>query len=233
MYTPFQGEALLQAYRSSRIIALHNLSAAVPGYLNPDQMLLAYALPTLERLFNASSLGGEKKFRALLDEVSGNIFRQHRQESSNLAGFAKILATLNITEKIKTLDLLHALIAIQLTDIQGSDTKFWLDRLVQRFEVSKKIYESYLPGFRKGEGAKTSVRLYWLFSLALNLFYVKSNEIKYLNTLLKICDLLCSLPKNMLNGHIPENGLSAVLAAEIIGVELLSGKKLGCTYATT
>ncbi len=28
-------------------------------------------------------------------------------------------------------------------------TKEWLDRLVQRFEVTKKIYETYLVGFSK------------------------------------------------------------------------------------
>ena len=125
---------------------------------------------------------------------------------------------------------MHALIAAQLTDVLDVNTKVWLDRLVQRFEVTKKIYEAYQAGFRKGEDANTSVRLYWLFALSLCLFYARSNEIKYLSTLLKVCDLLCSLPEKELQGHIPEHGLPTVLATELVSVQLLAEKK-GVSFA--
>ena len=133
--------------------------------------------------------------------------------------------------RVTTLDLLHSQIAVQLTSAHDANTKIWLDRLVQRFEVTKKIYETYLPGFRKGAGDNALVRLYWLLALALSLFYARSNQIKYLSTLLKVCDLLCSLPENMLHEAIPEHGLSVVLAAEIVGVQLLAEAK-GVSFAT-
>ena len=143
--------------------------------------------------------------------------------------FAKDLERMTVTEPVTTLNLLHALIAAQLTNARETNTKVWLDRLVQRFEVTKKLYESYPPGFRKGDGSNTSVRMYWLFALALCLFYVRSNNIKYLSTILKLCDLLCSLPTNNF-AQIPEGGLATVLATEIISVKLLAEKK-GISFA--
>jgi hypothetical protein len=204
---------------------MHRRGAAVRLSIEPDQMLLTYALTALDRLIAATSLEGSLKFRSLLDEGSANISRQNKVDDGNMNGRAKNLGGLTIAEPVTTLDLLHALIAVQLTSDQGANTKVWLDRLVQRFEVTKKLYESYPPGFRKGEGSNTSVRLYWLFSLALCLFYARSNEIKYLSTLLKVCDLLCSLPESVLLGQIPEHGLLAVLATEIVSVQLLAEQK--------
>lgn len=231
MYTPFQGEALLQSYQSSRMAVLHRRAAVEHGGIEPDHMLVTYALPTLEKLFDATSLEGGKKFRTLLEGGSAKILRQSKVEDGSLDGLAKGLERLTTAEPVTTLDLLHALIAVQLANVQDANAKVWLDLLVQRFEVTKKMYESYPPGFRKGEGANTSVRLYWLFALALCLFYARSNKIKYLSTLLKVCDLLCSLPENVLQGHIPEHGLAAVLATEIVGVQLLAEKK-GVSFAS-
>jgi hypothetical protein len=231
MYTPFQGVALLQSYQSSRMAVVHRRAAVEHESVEPDHMLVTYALPALEKLFDAASLEGGKKFRALLEGGSAKIFRQSKVVDGSLNGLAKGLEKLTTAEPVTTLDLLHALIAVQLTNAQDANTKVWLDRLVQRFEVTKKLYETYPPGFRKGEGANTSVRLYWLFALALCLFYARSNEIKYLNTLLKVCDLLCSLPEHELQGHIAEHGLSVVLATEIVGVQLLAEKK-GVSFAS-
>ena len=71
--------------------------------------------------------------------------------------------------------------------------EFWLDRLIQRFEVTKKIYETYKPGFRKGFGRNDDLSLYFLLSLILSLRILKTRNYKYLNTLLKLNDLICSI----------------------------------------
>lgn len=230
MYTPFQGEALLSSYQLSRMaIMLRHATVAHKG-AEPDDMLLAYALPMLETLFYTASLGNGEKFRIFLGSGNGKIFERSKADHGSLVNLAKDIGRKMVAEQVITLDLLHALIAAQLTNTHNDNTKAWLDRLVQRFEVTKKLYENYPPGFRKGEGANTLVRLYWLFALVLCLFYVRSNEIKYLSTLLKVCDLLCSLPENALQEHIPEHGLSAVLSTEIFSVQLLAQKK-GVSFA--
>lgn len=225
MYTPFQGEELLQSYQVSRMEVLHRLAAAEYGGAELDRIVITHALPVLEKLFDATSFEAGNKFRTLLGCGGSRVFEQSKVEGDSLETLAKGLIKLMMAESVTTLGLMHALIAAQLTNAQDVATKVWLDRLVQRFEVTKKLYESYLPGFRKGEGSNTSVRLYWLFALALCLFYARSHEIKCLSTLLKVCDLLCSLPENMLQEHIPMFGLSAVLATEVIGVQLLAEKK--------
>ena len=69
------------------------------------------------------------------------------------------------------------------------------------------------------------VRIYWLFALALSLFYVDSGKIKYLNTLLKVNDLLCSLPEYQIQNGIPKYGLMAVLSIEIVSVLALAKNK--------
>jgi len=231
MYTPFQGEALLQSYRSSRMAIVRRRSVAEHGSTAPDLMLVTCALPALKKLFDSISLEAGEHFRTVLEYAGIRNSAQDMAEGGGLVELAKGLASLTTAERVTTLDLLHAMIAVELTDVHNASTKVWLDRLVQRFEVTKKLYESYPQGFRKGEGANTSVRLYWLFALALCLYYTRSHEIKYLSTLLKVSDLLCSLPETLLRGHVPEHSLSAVLAAEIVGVQLLAEKK-GVTIAT-
>jgi len=201
------------------------------GSAECDHMLVTYALPVLQTIFDASSLEDGKKFRALLKVKRMKIFTQSKDADLSLKSLAKGLEKLTMAEPAATLDILHSLIAVQLINVQDVNTKFWLDRLVQRFEVTKKLYETYLVGFRKGEGVSTSVRLYWLFALALCLFYARSNEIKYLNTLLKVCDLLCSLPEHELERHIIKHGLSVVLATEVLSVQLLCEKK-GVSFAS-
>ena len=98
---------------------------------------------------------------------------------------------------------------------------------MQRFEVTKKLYEEYLPGFRKGRGHTNLIKLYWMFAVVLSIFYTKTNQIKYLSTIIKICDLITSLPFENLAQEIPEFGLDLVLSSEIIFVEnLLKDKRI-------
>jgi hypothetical protein len=112
---------------------------------------------------------------------------------------------------------------------EKADCIKWLDRLVQRFEVTKKLYEFYPPGFRKGEGDNSFIKPYWLLAMCLYLFYVQTNEIKYLSTLLKVSDLLCSLPHNALKAAIPGSGMVMLLTGETLSIRTLSNRK-GITY---
>jgi len=225
MYTPFQGSELLQSYQSGRMAVVRCRASAEYDRAEPDHLFVVCALPALEKLLDTSVPGAGQRFRALLAGGSAKALHSDKADDGSLNGLAKNLENLTTAVPVITLELLHALIAVQLTSERNVGTKIWLDRLVQRFEVTKKLYASYPAGFRNGEGGNTSVRLYWLFALALSLFYARTNEIKYLSTLLKVCDLLCSLPENRVQVCIPENGLSVVLAAEVVSVQLLAEKK--------
>lgn len=223
MYTGFQGTPLLEAYISNRIASADCFVSAASGGEKLDQILMDKALQVLESKFKAISVLAGKKYL----EIVGcrDVYKKITSETSGLNDLAIDLSRFTTTESVMSLELLHALIVAQLSNQQSPDTKGWLDRLVQRFEVTKKIYESYPSGFRKGEGGNDSVRLYWLFALALCLFYVETDEIKYLSTLLKVCDLLCSLPESTLQECIPSCGLNVILAAEVVSIQLLAEEK--------
>ena len=231
MYTQFQGEHLLQSYQLSRTAVMHRYASASYDAIDSDHILVIFALPVLEKLFNDISVGCGMRFTTFLYSAGRKVFKENNIEDEFLINLAKSLESLTTVKTVTTLDLLHALVAVQITSVPDANTKIWLDRLIQRFEVTKKLYDSYLPGFRKGEGANTSIRLYCLFALALCVFYIRSNEIKYLNTLLKVCDLLCSLPEKLLQGQFPEFGILAILATEIVSVQLLAEQK-GVSFET-
>ncbi len=225
MYTMFQGEILFQEYLVSRssIILRHFESKAEKS--NLDRELVSYSVPLLHKLFSAESPAAGTDFCTLLKCGNSGVFQPTKSSSEALSGLAEAIEHLTTAQPITTVDLLRSLVAMHLTDIHDVNIKPWLDRLIQRFEVTKKLYEVYPPGFKKGEGSNKIVRLYWLFALALCLYYTRSKGLKYLSTLLKVCDLLCSLPENMLYKDIPEGGLPMVLAAEIVSVRVIAEKK--------
>lgn len=230
MYTPFQGAELLQSYVYSRVAFIqHHLTGFSKGD-QLDHVFVTYSLQVLERLINQNNPGVCEHFHALLYVAPSKIIELSKTEEKFLTELSMPLSNMMASGLVNTLTLLQALVATQLINEEKADVKVWIDRLVHRFEITKKIYEAYIPGFRKGEGSNKIVRLYWLFALALCLYYSTSKGLKYLSTLLKVCDLLCSLPENMLCKEIPEGGLSVVLAAEIISVQMLAEKK-GVSHA--
>ena len=88
----------------------------------------------------------------------------------------------------------------------------------------KKIYKNYhLNDFRSGRGDNEIVRLYWLFSLLLTLVYFETKNIKYLSTLLKVNDLLCSLNENDLL-TIPIGGIELILLKEVQSIKELEDR---------
>jgi len=127
----------------------------------------------------------------------------------------------SLEQSVETSILFDTLFASILLDLKNINNKIWLDRLVQRFEVTKKLYEEYLSGFRKGRGQNNLIKLYWQFALVLSIYYSETYQIKYLNTLIKVCDLITSLPFKDLTRDIPEFGLDLILSTEIVFVEIL------------
>ena len=143
----------------------------------------------------------------------------------DLARMNKLLKNIFLGQLVKTSILLDTLFGSILLDVNNINNKIWLDHLVHRFEVTKKLYEEYLPGFRKGRGHNNLIKLYWLFALVLSIYYSETYQIKYLNTLIKVCDLITSLPFKDLTRDIPKFGLDLVLSSEIVFVQILLNAK--------
>jgi len=194
MYAPFEGAVMLTSYFSSRRKSenLFNSSLEVEHLDAIDSFIL-------ERM--GSRVGTGKGFNT-------SVMSRERPLVDTLEEFS-------VNNTIVTERVLYSLIVNQAYESDFLTlTKTWVNRLVQRFEVSKKLYELYPPGFRKGEGSSSNVKLYWLFALSLCLAYSSSENLQYLSTLLKINDTLCSLNKEELETHIPLCGLQLILELE-------------------
>ncbi len=231
MYTPFQGVELLQSYAYGRTAILQQLAMAGDESGGPDAGLEIPAVPLLERSLAAISPEAASGFRELALHGNQKVLSETPIGQHAMEELSNLLPRFSVEQQVTTLELLRSLIASMLLARHDAVAKNWLDLLVQRFEVTKKLYASYPAGFRKGEGSSMSVRLYWLFALALCLFYISSVQIKYLSTLLKVSDLLCSLPESELRGYLSSKGMAAILAAEVMCVQNLAATK-GVSFAT-
>lgn len=98
-----------------------------------------------------------------------------------------------------------------------------LNLLVKRFEVTKKIYGEYDQQLRPVDKTNfMKIVPYILFSTVLVLSYETSKKLQYLNTLLKVNDILCSVYGLM--EEYQRNFLAWLIGKEIIFVEDLYNK---------
>jgi len=221
MYTKFEGHEFLKSYfdnRSANIKRFQRFSDNVQS-ANADSQLIIDIISHLELFIQGAT-----------DKSDGNwqlfpVSQKNPKCKTYLEVLQKMKGSLRAFDKDKitnTEELLYGILVCQLTGSQEINTKDWLDCLVQRFEVSKKIYECYLPGFRRGSGSAKIVRLYWLFSLSLCIHYMATKNSKYLSTQLKVSDLLCSLSDEQLHNEVSSKEISLVLSIEILFVRLIA-----------
>jgi hypothetical protein len=222
MYTAYIGSEFVSAYFSDRLKNIRRFQMQESKCSNiTDLYFCSLASMQLTSFLDNSFDQSDESWKSLVSwQDLGDI--QEDAVIGTLIGDMKNISSFNIENEIDTEKLLHSLISIQLNAGNEKLIKVWLDRLVQRFEVTKKIYEIYPAGFRKGKGVTDIVRLYWLFALALALYYANTRNIKYLSALLKVSDLLCSLDDECLVDKIPSQGLSLILSVEVLSIKLLS-----------
>lgn len=224
MYTKFEGNDFLSSYFKNRRNNIERFQANCTSVENAElnsELILA-AITQLEIFLDEVSSKTGEDWQSLINWEGHKLNTKVQVNSKTLQKMIDDFTALNIDDVVNTRKLLNGLLACQLTGDQEVKTKEWLDRLVQRFEVSKKLYELYPPGFRKGSGSIKIVSLYWLFGLSLCLYYISTGSIKYLSTQLKISDLLCSLPDDQLTGQVSSQGMLMLLLTEIQCIKLLT-----------
>jgi len=216
MYTKYQGIDLFQSYLNSRNNELKKCRENI-SRSSSSSLIIQRAFIVIKQNLISNSPNALKSFCPHIKQEDVKNINSPFDTDIDLARMNNIF----LDESVKTSILLDTLFGSILLDVNNINNKIWLDRLVQRFEVTKKLYEEYLPGFRKGRGQNNLIKLYWLFALVLSIYYAETNQIKYLSTLLKVCDLITSLPFKDLARDIPEFGLDLVLSSEIVFLEIL------------
>jgi hypothetical protein len=107
------------------------------------------------------------------------------------------LSEFDPTLPVQTNKLLMRLL-IDFKSKQNNNWVDWLDRLVQRFEVTKKLYQAYQPGFRKGVGIYNDQSLYVAFSYLLTMYCLSNPHLKTINIMLKVNDTLVSVKPDLM-----------------------------------
>jgi len=92
--------------------------------------------------------------------------------------------------------LIHAANGEGIVSVQ---VKSEIDALVMKFEIFRRLFADYGPGLNRASGSKqASFADYILFAEALASFAERLDSTKYLSTLLKVMDCICSLDPSRL-----------------------------------
>lgn len=223
-YEPFLGNDFLNAYFEDRLSKISHYKLNNNKFYNfkIDSFFCNQAKKKFELSFNKAFSQSKSSWRSLVSWDELNIFDKDLScpKTLNISS----INFFDLKNDIDTEKLISSLIFNQINDQNHNLVKEFLDLIVKKFEITKKLYKTYPAGFRKGKGKSNNVRLYWLFSLSLLLFFENTKKIKYLSTLLKISDILCSLSNGLLEKSIIPKGLSLTLSVEFLNLRLLSYK---------
>ena len=218
MYTPYQGANFVNAYFKNRLENIKRFqSQGNQSYIDIDLHFCFKSISQLKEFLE--KVGNYRRLTSEFDDLP------KLKEIPSFLEEAEIdqLKFFKLENEIDTERLLTSILFNQLNNKNNRLIKEWLDLLIQRFEVTKKLHTIYPKGLRSGKGKTNVVRLYWMFALLLNLCYVETQNIKYLSTLLKVSELLCSLGSNNRSIHeVPKQGLVLILLVEIISIRSLS-----------
>lgn len=91
--------------------------------------------------------------------------------------------------------ILHNILIDSINDQTISD----IQKLLKKFELSKKIFTSYDTTFNLHSDSFDHMTNYMLFSIILNYLFQKFNNLKFINCCLKINDLIISQLSNIKN----------------------------------
>ena len=219
MYTPYNDIEFIDAYVKDRLNFLNKIKKLGHNDCsNPYETLYAKACALLvdysKKNIQREDLGEVFNFDYSFEYKGQPVYR------TNLSVVS--LSSFNSANVINSENLLVSLLDSQ---VNGGDQQligFWLDLLVQKFEVTKKIYEQYPVNFGKGLGRNDSIQIYWKLFLSLSLLFSTTKNIKYLSTMLKVSDLFCSLEEAIVCKNLPTNYFSLVLSVELANIRLLS-----------
>jgi hypothetical protein len=127
-----------------------------------------------------------------------------------------------LKENIITNQKLYEIYTKILDDNEFEDE---LNKFIKKFEIKRKIYEEYSNDMKTGIGSFYKLNNYLILSLCNLLAYEKKENLKYLNTVLKLNDVICST-LNLLNNNEESNQLLVyVLKKEIEYVNKLAMEK--------
>lgn len=145
------------------------------------EFLIEYNISRTETLKKIQDGQGDN-----LNEIIQNLYEKNNDKNSKIkSGF--------LTEhKFLT-------IILELNSKLSDDSEILINEIIKKFEVTKKIFFSYNEILKENSKDYQILRNYTLLSIICCKKYEKTNNLKFLNTLLKLNDTICSVFNKTMN----------------------------------
>ena len=138
------------------------------------------------------------KVMGSLKADEGNLGMSIQSHIRQFAGLNKEKLLKRISEENFTKNILSMLLYTQnsagLKDKEVSNEVYkWLSAFIRKYEVSRKIFSKYAKDAKKSGDDYKDIDNYVLLALNIALFYKNSKNLKFINAVLKINDMLCGM----------------------------------------
>ena len=141
----------------------------------------------------------------VLESIAIEEMSDHGGNGYNIISLNEISKDFQNGDPILTKKLLIS-IRHELKSVEGSideTLEQWLDVLVKKFEVTKRVHEAYGKGFLAVDKSKNrDFDLYIFLAEIFSLAYRKTKSLIFLNALLKINDTLCSIHEGLIERQL-------------------------------
>ena len=129
----------------------------------------------------------------------------------------------NIHKDFSTLDMFSKLLKQILTGNINSNVISTVSIFLKKFEITKKISSRYDKNFKGINNDFSNIQNYIVFAIICNILYEKTSDLKFLNVVLKLNDLICSQIKKLSKS---EQSLSKIsIEYELNNIKKLSKEK--------
>lgn len=178
-YTELHGDVFLDAYLADRANAVEALDKRLAG---TEQR----AVNGWEGLLDALVWTDPDPVRDYLPVLVDNPRLSDADEIPNADA-----------DRVTTVPLLAGLLGVPNgTPLESEVSAVWLNRLVERFEIQKRVYAAYGPEMRSVDDEPVARIAYPMLALAALIGHDRDGSLKLLNGALKICDALSSTDAN-------------------------------------
>jgi hypothetical protein len=129
----------------------------------------------------------------------------------------------NIHKDFSTLDMFSKLLKQILTGNINSNVISTVSIFLKKFEITKKISSRHDKNFKGINNDFSNIQNYIVFAIICNILYEKTSDLKFLNVVLKLNDLICSQIKKLSKS---EQSLSKIsIEYELNNIKKLSKEK--------
>ena len=138
-----------------------------------------------------------------LDYAVPNYLKKLNFYSYNTMSLIRKLSSTSSTKNRLSILLLLQHRHFNRSKILKEEVYNWLRIFIKKFEVSKRVFSKYGPKMDNVGGNYKAIENYILLAVNIAIFYNRFGNLKFLNALLKLNDMLCSMQSKVIKKYIP------------------------------